>query len=1212
MRKKNVIVKWMLSFLLCLSLISADILPLRADDAVPGSMEVLSDSGESEASQETDNEPEFMIQEASLMYGEDGSNLYGNLDALFQPCCMIDGKELIPGKDYTTEYRFLRDGQTVELSEVPAGTSLTMLVTAHGLEAQIPDISLTKDITVAKRRVSIRYIAPKDFVLDSKEADEKGLYTLSEMELGSFAVTAEGNEEGSQADEEILSADQVVSGKVTYDLSGVQVNEDGWLTLPVEAELSEEFRSNYEVKYGIFGDAYTLKPRYYVSFSAENEGKQSLITLEIPKGTSGVKVEDFLRSQGKLSSVVPDMGGAVDGNEASILGWIVRKDGKTPSNSLDNSFGYNQEEYDSAADDYKVVYTYYTLSYGTDYYLEASIAKHAADHLYVENIPAVPYIHAAHVSNEETASSSKAPDLNIRVYGNLTGNGDSTDYHLLTPSEYTISYKNNTNISMKLDEEGRYVPVYTKDTERPKVIITGKGSYKGFSAQVYFDILPTDLCWTGSPYSYDKSDYHSDYAQLGGLKNSYALNDKGQINGRIKLTVTKEFGYYDSKWNNKSTKVTLKSGTDYVPALYRWNNSSWEQQSISDPSLIDKAGDYLYVIRGIGNYCGSAYGNYSGGDFDDGLASGSPNPAHFSFTGTAAPSTWQFRVTNGDAYWDLSNATINIKKASIKYNGLNHGKEDFGLTVTIGKGKDIRELREGIDYKLTLTSDRYPEEYTDSDGKVWVGLTRGQDIASTNGSDSPARIRISNQYSIRIDAIEGSGYYGTISTKKKLHITGIALNPSYFDCGIGIKHKKSAPFDGSNYSAKYYLTKKGIKAGLSTYPGTRQVGAVASSSSMAAPGTYTSTLYAIGEGVDHSTTATKKGLTIGNATLQSVVDRGWLTFSLSEGTYNVKGSYPTVTMRYRAYDSSSKSFVMRTASYTPTYNNYPVYASIAVGSASAYYLNTTVYTPLLLQFSSNTKAGGTAVMTVKAAGRGGFTGVIKRNSDGSKLTYTIAPREINYTIPLLSDSPRLSYGRLYAVVNDESSSKGNLEKPKVTLYQAYYKNQADYRNGKLSTEALKSSQYLVSGTKINDYTSDISILSEGNTLISGFDFGDGVKVNAQYHVYDTAAKITSAKIVYKGQEYEVDAKQVPEFPFEGIQLRFDRRSGDGVKSVTLSDGTVLSPNDFDVTYGTNINAGKKAGSFTIQLKYNTTSETWLYHGKAEFKFDIKEKGQVVL
>ncbi len=1064
------------------------------------------------------------------------------------------------------------------------------------------------DNAAEKKKVYLRYVAPEGFTIDSKQADKDGRYIVSEDEMGYFVLSPGEDGSNAAAAEESISADQVVNGNLSYELAGMEPEEDGWLTLPIEAEFTDSFLNQYEILGGIFGNAYTLKPRYYVSFSAENDGKQGIVTIEIPKGTTDVKVKDFLQREGRLGDVVPTMGGIVDGSEASIISWNVRENGNAVALGfeefvpIDKDFGYTTWAYDEEIYDSTEEYVYYTLSYGTDYYLEAMVAKNAAEHLYVQSIPAVCYSDAAHICYGQRSSASKTADLLVEVYGNMGEAGTYEDeYHPLNSSEYSITYKNNKAVSMRLDAEGRYVPIYTDDAKRPQVIIKGKGKYNGFSAKMYFDILPADIVYASYPYSYD---YYQEFISLTGLKRSYALNAKGKIGSRIKPKASKLYGYYDSKWNYKQKKVTLKAGTDYEEALYRWNDSCWEQQGFSDPSLIETAGDYLYVLRGIGNYCGSAYGDYIGGDFDDGSMSGDAVPSHFSFAGTESLNTWQFRVSNGDAYWDLANAVVNIKRPIIKYDGKYHGKEDFGLSLMIGKGSDRRELREGIDYNLTLTSDRYPQEYTE-DGETWVGISRGQDIAETNGSDSPARIYISNNYSISIDAVEGGEYYGTISPKKKLRISGVVLKPAHFECGVGRNFAKSAAFTGSNFETRYSLTKTATKNKLTTSYGNYRVQAY-SHKSKAAPGSYTVTLYAVGAGVDHSSTATKTALNIKGASLQSIVDRGWLTFSLSEGEYNVKGAYPTVTMRYRSYDRSSNSFTMSSRSFTPTSNKYKIYVGIAVGSASASHLNSTVNTLLTFNFSSNMKAGGTAVMTVKAGGKNGFTGTVKKNYGGERMTYTIAPCVVDYAIPLLKDTTALSYGKLYAVIHDESATKGKLEKPKLTLYQACY------NNGWLTTVPLKSKQYAVSGIRVNDYTADIRIGSGGDALISGFNFGDGVSVNGQYHVYDAQAKISSAHVVYKGQEYDIDAKNIPVFPFEGVQLRFDRRSGDGVKSLTLSDGTVLGPDDFDVAYGANTAAGRKSGSFTIQLKYNDSSATWKYNGKATFFFDISGKDEIVV
>ncbi|MCR5503561.1 MAG: hypothetical protein K6F53_11185 [Lachnospiraceae bacterium] len=65
-------------------------------------------------------------------------------------------------------------------------------------------------------------------------------------------------------------------------------------------------------------------------------------------------------------------------------------------------------------------------------------------------------------------------------------------------------------------------------------------------------------------------------------------------------------------------------------------------------------------------------------------------------------------------------------------------------------------------------------------------------------------------------------------------------------------------------------------------------------------------------------------------------------------------------------------------------------------------------------------------------------------------------------------------------------------------------------------------------------------------------------------------------------------------------------------SVTLSNGTVLTPEDFRVDYGNNIAAKKDGGSFKIVLKRNSGTGSFAFGGSATFKFTITKAGKITM
>ena len=1203
--------------------------PAAPDDADTGESNESEDAaGDGEAAASIKN-AELLITVPVIMYGEDGSNENGNLDALFNPVLKLkeDGSELslpedlngyslcygffAPGTEITAENFF--DIPSLELSEQHAGTELTAAVLLSSGNDSSEDLIAVCDITIVKRKISVSFNGYDSFTIDEKEAED-GRYCVSGNILadGSFIFNSEEND-GSRFAADIPDAVDTEED-VFFIMPEGGIEEDGEALLPMEVVWEADFLDDFEVVGNIFGDVSTKKARYYLFFSAENNGRRETINVEIPRDTVNIGIASLLADAG-MSSKVSNMNGLIDGRDCVLGGWLIDPDGYAGSGAYTVGTDFAETEYYDEYDPYE-----YTVSWGTDYHITAILIKHAGDRLYISVIPQVFYCGKNHVSSTDSASKAKQNDLMISVFSSESEYAGETVYdrkELIAGKDYSIKYKNNKNASMKLDEiTGAFVAAYTNDEQRPSAIIIGKGKYAGFTATAYFEIIPIGLGTQADSYGYDYSGY-GDTAVISGLKNSYSIKN-GKLSPKASVSISKEiwdysYGDYPKyKYSEYKTTLKLKEGTDYIPSLYKWNDAGgyWvlQDQLAGDINNITEAGDYVYVIRGCGNYCGSVYGQWSYDCFDDGIESGTPTPAHFSYNGTTQNYTSQFRVTNGDSYWDLANAKLVIGRKSVKWDGNYHTKDDFKMDVTIGTGSQKRKLREGVDYKLTLTSSKYAYLGKDqTTGKVYV-YNDGQYISSTESEYSYAKVKTANTYSIKIEAIAGSDFFGSLTPKTKIKIQGIDLKPSYFDVS-----NESYNFTGKNVNIKWSITKNGLNEGLKMYTGgylssgNYPKGAIGcySAANKTAPGKYTATLYAVGDNVDHSTQYSKDVVSVKDATMQKLIDLGYINFSFSSNNYNVKGSYPDIVINYRTATRNTNgtySYSMSTRTVTDmNYNNYEVsLGALAVGSDS--YVCSYIYPTLVFNCTKNKVAGGTAYVKVKLKGKG-LKGSATKGKDGMRFSYVINPIELdNLTIPTLDSSVYMEvngkkssyvpsyygYGTLFAVVGEDAAGgKASIESPTITLYQTYFKNKNDRYFGRLSVAPLKNNQFTAVGIKKSENESRVRISAGGNPLITGFKFGDNIYTSSLYHMYDEKAEIAAVKVRYKGQELTFSAADIPTLVFEGGQIRFDRNADDGIINVTLKNGTELKAANAELLYGDNIAAGKKKGSVTVKLKYNS-------------------------
>ena len=211
-------------------------------------------------------------------------------------------------------------------------------------------------------------------------------------------------------------------------------------------------------------------------------------------------------------------------------------------------------------------------------------------------------------SFKDSANKSASFDLAVSLIdkkGAIDGEGG---YVLIPGTDYTVSYKNNINASVRITSSGSYEPLYTNDTKRPQIIIQGKDNYKDLYAVVYFDILPIHLMQS-SEYVGCFADAVSGGAVLGN-------------NGGITLTFRPE--RYEREYDKASQSymtdttsfVKYNVGKDVTAKLQMWNNSKsvWTDTGDLTDSTAAKAtlkkvnavGQYRVLLTGIGNFCGTA------------------------------------------------------------------------------------------------------------------------------------------------------------------------------------------------------------------------------------------------------------------------------------------------------------------------------------------------------------------------------------------------------------------------------------------------------------------------------------------------------------------------------------------------------------------------------------------------------------------------------
>lgn len=992
-----------------------------------------------------------------------------------------------------------------------------------------------------------------------------------------------------------LILDEAVNTDAVDDIDNVDVaepsnpDEETGVGFTLE-EASEEVAPETN----IFGNDPYTKDQYYVTFTVKNNGKQRSWTKELDKGT-----EKALNEYGFYDSLMSEINAFIQGDDykAVLVGWSVYTDGFNVPGDYSyyglylNPNGYTYDEgyeYNAETGVESPKTTTFKLNGNKDYHFTAQISRTETGTLYVSAIPSVYYNSRAHVAIGSKASIKKeAADLRIKVY---LGGEDWVYKTLEAGKDYTISYSNNVNASMKLVREGEagksgsYESLYAdNDPKRPKVTITGKGEYKGFSAEAYFDIIPMNLGADESQTVYLKeiNDYYDKssstpytnveewFADITGFGNSYLLKD-GKVAGVPKQKVTKSYRVYEIKGNSgKWTKATinLTEGKDYTVEIYKWDSTKncWNKTTLSDPSAISTEGDYLYLVRGIGNYCGAVYetgvgsANYGTGNvFNTGENGTSAMPYH------NVGLKHQFRVTSEDSH-DLAKAKVTVKKKALDYTGKAYAASDFGISVKSSSGTD---LIQGKDYEVMFMPHYAHMDYTE-------GVHWGKTVSA------------SNEYSVQITSM--GDYFGS-KYAAAVKIKGIQFKPAY--CTLTSKQKK-VPYGSSTT----WMLLQGAGIPKFVADGTSPAGTYADDPMYVCGTISTADVYTApkvninvagnsrcGDAVDPS-----KGVTLTYThtaiKLQDAISQGLLGFEVAgEGLYNVKGASPeTVKVKVKGNDFSTL--------YTP-------YS----GTTLKVYIDGCGLATLTFTLKKNTKPGDTASFNVKASGV--VSGTVKYDYKVKTRTVTSIPNSYYHSMIYYAQD-----GALISVPVYSQQGKGDINKPLIKIYQKYSDAKGSY------LAEVPSNMYKTEKGESIGTAGIATKLKVTNGSGNGFDFGSGVDLSDNYALYKKTLKPADiAKVKVGVFVYDVKNGVItdPEFgtncaTFTGDQIMPD------IRRITLSDGTELNaPSDFRLEFGANKKVGKGAGSVTFVFNYNTGNDTFEYGGRATIKFDIVDAKTIVL
>lgn len=311
-----------------------------------------------------------------------------------------------------------------------------------------------------------------------------------------------------------------------------------------------------------------------------------------------------------VSFVIKGRSGDSDGRAAAVAG---DKESETVLATIEASkFKDNSGKvaYGSIPVDYNEITVYARIgSFAT--------MRDTTEGVYISSPLPVGYTGLAHRLNVEPSSgkpnSGKSGsydlELEVRDTSSTDENGDS--YTLVYGKDYTVSYKNNVNASVKYDPaSGKYTPLYTDikmaEKKSPQMTIKGKGNYRSLKAVVYFDILPLDLnAEAGSVGRFES----------GQIKSSYILNKNGGIQLSIKpVRYARIFDKVKGVYVTDDKKRVNYGSKDITMMLQRLDDASrsWDNVGSLDKKdaketlkKVTTPGEYRIRYSGLGNFYGT-------------------------------------------------------------------------------------------------------------------------------------------------------------------------------------------------------------------------------------------------------------------------------------------------------------------------------------------------------------------------------------------------------------------------------------------------------------------------------------------------------------------------------------------------------------------------------------------------------------------------------
>lgn len=383
---------------------------------------------------------------------------------------------------------------------------------------------------------------------------------------------------------------------------------------------------------------------YVVHYILEYNGKQitrstepkSYTAIDIHKGEDNVEYYGISANREFYDAAAAKLLRKADNPTDNIISYSivcksVYSDG-SPVLKEGTSYAVDDMRINIGADEFvdvngiaydKIPYLY------NDIYVYANVGAYAtdknADGVVITSPVGVKYSGLPHKLSSDPnavkqgASRSASYDLEISIYDTKTKRGDGSSYELKYGLDYTVSYKNNKEASVKVSGSpgnAYYKQIYDEAnaaSKWPKITITGKGNYKGMKSVLYFDILPSALN--------ESNGAAGNFADA--VKTSYVLGKKGGISlNPLPARYARNYDkYVDTYVTNMAGTVRYKLGKEAAVELQKWDSTSLTWKRLGDLTntsvrkqvlaSVVNPGAYRVKVSGIGNYCGEAYDEFN-------------------------------------------------------------------------------------------------------------------------------------------------------------------------------------------------------------------------------------------------------------------------------------------------------------------------------------------------------------------------------------------------------------------------------------------------------------------------------------------------------------------------------------------------------------------------------------------------------------------------